>query len=635
MAEGQPEDIDVAKTLAKYTNRRKQIEAEERARRREGFLSSGDSDIELESFIPAHRRRKEKAVRRALVQNVLTAGANQMAKHEEVEKKRRKREEQKAKEEEKRSLLEKHGDYQQEEQDPVDLQRKEEEAILAALNDQSSLLAIAEAARGVTYSSSLRTGWVPPGHVRRQNESDCVTFRRKRGITVEGEQCPPPIGSFLEMKFPRALLDGLKKKNITVPTPIQVQGCPVALMGRDMIGIASTGSGKTITFALPMVMFALEQEVALPFERDEGPYALCIVPSRELAHQIHDVVSDLCKDLLRARFPEIRVALCIGGEPLGEQARLFHRGVHICIATPGRLSDMLTKRIFNLQLCRYLVLDEADRMLDMGFEDEIKSIFSFFRSQRQTLLFSATMPKKIQIFAKNALIRPIIVNVGRAGAASLNVLQEFEYVSREEKLVRILEALQKTPPRVLIFAEKKLDVDSIYEYLLVKGIEVACIHGGKDQKDRHEGIEAFRRGEKDVLVATDVASKGLDFKDIQHVLNYEMPDDIENYVHRIGRTGRSGRRGLSTTFINRRTDMNIMADLKQLLIEAGQPLPEMLQELGGGDDAAQSMTGTGQDRGCAYCSGLGHRITECPKLVGIQAKATQNMQRAAGEEGHY
>ncbi|CAJ0575473.1 unnamed protein product, partial [Mesorhabditis spiculigera] len=415
----------------------------------------------------------------------------------------------------------------------------------------------------------------------------------------------------------------------------KVQGCPVALSGRDMIGIASTGSGKTITFALPMVMFALEQETALPFDRGEGPFALVIVPSRELAHQIHDVVSDLCHGLSRARYAQIRVALCIGGEPLGEQARMFHQGVHICIATPGRLSDMLSKKIFNLQLCRYLVLDEADRMLDMGFEDEIKSIFSYFRAQRQTLLFSATMPKKIQIFAKNALVRPIIVNVGRAGAASLNVRQEFEFVSREEKLVKVLESLQKTSPRVLIFAEKKLDVDNIYEYLLVKGVEAAAIHGGKDQKDRHEGIEAFRRGDKDVLVATDVASKGLDFKGIEHVLNFDMPDDIENYVHRIGRTGRSGRRGLATTFINRRTDMNIMADLKQLLIEAGQPLPEMLQDLGGGDAAAQSQNGTGQDRGCAYCSGLGHRITDCPKLVGIQAKATQNMQRAAGEEGHY
>ncbi|CAJ0566124.1 unnamed protein product, partial [Mesorhabditis spiculigera] len=626
----------VAKSLEKYKARRRQIEQEEKKRQREGLLSSGESDLEMDLFVPAHKRRKEKAMRRALVQTVLTVGTSTKNATREEEEARKRKEAERAKEEEKKSLLEKHSDVPEEVvQDPVDVQRQEEEAILASLNDQNSLLAITEAARGVVYEQSLKTSWRPPYHIRKQSETDHATNRRKRGITVEGEDPPPAIGSFLEMKYPKCILDALREKNITVPTAIQVQGCPVALSGRDMIGIASTGSGKTITFALPMVMFALEQETALPFDRGEGPFALVIVPSRELAHQIHDVVSDLCHGLARARYAQIRVALCIGGEPLGEQARMFHQGVHICIATPGRLSDMLSKKIFNLQLCRYLVLDEADRMLDMGFEDEIKSIFSYFRAQRQTLLFSATMPKKIQIFAKNALVRPIIVNVGRAGAASLNVRQEFEFVSREEKLVKVLESLQKTSPRVLIFAEKKLDVDNIYEYLLVKGVEAAAIHGGKDQKDRHEGIEAFRRGDKDVLVATDVASKGLDFKGIEHVLNFDMPDDIENYVHRIGRTGRSGRRGLATTFINRRTDMNIMADLKQLLIEAGQPLPEMLQDLGGGDDAAQSQNGTGQDRGCAYCSGLGHRITDCPKLVGIQAKATQNMQRAAGEEGHY
>lgn len=168
---------------------------------------------------------------------------------------------------------------------------------------------------------------------------------------------------------------------------------------------------------------------------------------RELARQIYDLVIEMFEALTNAGFPAMRAGLCIGGVPIGEQSKEFRDGLHIVVATPGRLSDMLTKKIINLEVCRYLVLDEADRMLDMGFEDEIKSIFYFFKAQRQTLLFSATMPKKIQYFAKSALVKPIVVNVGRAGAASLNVLQELEFVRSENKLVRVLECLQKTAPK--------------------------------------------------------------------------------------------------------------------------------------------------------------------------------------------
>lgn len=190
--------------------------------------------------------------------------------------------------------------------------------------------------------------------------------------------------------------------------------------------------------------------------------------------------------------------------------------------------DMLERRLLTLDMCRYLCMDEADRMIDMGFEEDIRTIFSYFKAQRQTLLFSATMPKKIQNFAKSALVEPVVVNVGRAGAASLNVRQEVEFVKYENKVVQILECLQKTPPPVLIFAEKKDDVDKIHEYLLLKGVEAVAIHGGKDQEDRTRAVREFKEGKKDVLVATDVASKGLDFPDVQHVINFDMPDDIEN-----------------------------------------------------------------------------------------------------------
>lgn len=324
---------------------------------------------------------------------------------------------------------------------------------------------------------------------------------------------------------------------------------------------------------------------------------------RELARQTSLFLRNLADAAMTDSYPEIRVLTCIGGESLKNQIETIRRGVHVVVATPGRLIDMLDKKIMNLNVCRYLCFDEADRMIDMGFEEEVRNIISYFKvheitltdfnttilvikslilkAQRQTLLFSATMPKKIQNFAKSALVKPVTVNVGRAGAASTNIIQEVEYVKPESRIPHLLQSLQKTPPPVLIFAEKKQDVDAIHEYLLMKGVEVVSIHGGKEQEERTWAIDKFKSAEKDVLVATDVASKGLDFPDIQHVICFDMPEDIENYVHRIGRTGRRGQQGMSTTFVNRSIEEAVLLDLKHLLIEAKQKVPEFLQNLGG------------------------------------------------------
>ena len=287
------------------------------------------------------------------------------------------------------------------------------------------------------------------------------------------------------------------------------------------------------------------------------------------------------------------------------------------VATPGRLMDMLNKKMVTLDMCRYLCLDEADRMIDMGFEEDVRTIFSYFRAQRQTLLFSATMPKKIQNFARSALVCPITVNVGRAGAASMNIRQDVEFVKTEAKIVFILECLQKTPPPVLIFAERKQDVDAIQEYLLLKGVQAVSTHGGKDQEERQRAVQQFRSKDKDVLVATDVASKGLDFPKIAHVINYDMPDDIENYVHRIGRTGRGSEKGIATTLINKSVEEAVLLDLKHLLIEASQRVPPFLATLASEQEAFLKVGG---DPGCSYCGGLGHRITACPKLEAMNHK---------------
>ena len=308
--------------------------------------------------------------------------------------------------------------------------REEERMMEKATTIQApALISVAERAKGITYTESIKTSWRPPRHIREMPKEKFDKMRQKWHILIEGEDVPPPIKSFKDMRFPPAILDALLDKGIKRPTPIQVQGIPVALSGRDMVGIAFTGSGKTMVFTLPLIMRSLEAEVALPLQSGEGPIGMIISPSRELATQTFRVAQHFCDFLARSKkFPEIRPCLCIGGVPLKEQMNVVRKGVHAIIATPGRLNDHLNKRRFNLDACSYICLDEGDRMLDMGFDTEIQNVFNHFRSQRQTLLFSATMPQKFQDFAKEALGRPIIVNVGRAGAANLDVIQEVEYV---------------------------------------------------------------------------------------------------------------------------------------------------------------------------------------------------------------
>lgn len=506
----------------------------------------------------------------------------------------------------------------------LEKQLKEEKEIFESVAEKKALMGVAELAKGIQYTDPIKTGWKPPRYILDLTEEEREKIRQKYRIWVDGDDVCPPITTFREMKFPKAILKSLRKKGIKKPSPIQMQGLPSVLSGRDMIGIAFTGSGKSLVFILPIIMFALEQEYQLPFRRDEGPYGLIVAPSRELAKQHHDIIKYYCDALEQDGYPKLRSCLCIGGMSMKAQTDMLRNGCHIMVATPGRLMDMLNKKKVLLDICRYLCLDEADRMIDMGFEEDVRTIFSYFKGQRQTLLFSATMPKKIQNFAKSALVKPVTVNVGRAGAASMDVVQDVEYVKHESKIGNLLQALQKTPPPVLIFAEKKQDVDAIHEFLLYRGIEAVAIHGGKDQEERSQAVESFRKGEKDILVATDVASKGLDFQEIQHVINFDMPTDIEDYVHRIGRTGRSGKKGLATTFVNKSCDESVLLDLKHLLIEAKQKLPAFLAVL---QSENEKYLDTGSEKGCTYCGGLGHRIINCPKLEAMQNKQATSVGR--------
>ncbi|WVR09449.1 hypothetical protein IAU60_006516 [Kwoniella sp. DSM 27419] len=513
------------------------------------------------------------------------------------------------------------------EKSAAEREAEKEAALLAEMERaQKKLAGAQELAQGTSYTESLKTTWRPPHFIRDMSEEEHQAVRDKHHIITEGDSVPPPITAFADMKVPKPILDYLKTKGIKKPSPIQIQGIPTAFSGRDMIGIAFTGSGKTLAFTLPAIMQALEMEAKLPFVRGEGPVGLIICPSRELARQTYEGSLAMCNALKESgQYPEIRSLLCIGGINMADQGDVLNRGVHIVVATPGRLIDMLDKNKLNANNCKYLCMDEADRMIDMGFEEDVRSIMSHFKYQRQTLLFSATMPRKIQDFAQQSLINPILVNVGRAGAANMDVIQEVEYVKQEAKMVYLLECLQKTPPPVIIFSDNKNEVDDIQEYLLLKGVEAVAIHGSKTQEEREYAIRAFKSGAKDVMVASGVASKGLDFNEIQHVIVYSMPKEIEDYVHEIGRTGRSGKTGIATTFVNMNTSEQTLLDLKYLLMEAKQKIPEFLLSI---DDPRAAHGGA--LKGCPICGGLGHGLSDCPKLQEEQRRKQAGMTRYDG-----
>ncbi|KAK9738498.1 Helicase conserved C-terminal domain [Popillia japonica] len=579
----------------------KQDPPKKRYRRNDIDKENSDSDDNYVPYIPVKERKKQQLIKLGRIGQLKEEQNKPKSSSENETNEEEEDEEQVWGRKYNISLLDQHTELKKlaeaKKVSAVERQLKKEEEILEIVAEKKALMGVSELAKGIQYNEPIKTSWTPPRYILHMPESRHEMIRSEMRILVEGDDIPAPLKSFREMKFHRGILDGLKEKNIRKPTPIQVQGIPTVLSGRDMIGIAFTGSGKTLVFVLPLVMFCLEQEFKLPFLKNEGPYGLIICPSRELAKQTYDIIQHFCNSLQKHGMPQIRSCLAIGGIPVSESIEIIQKGVHIMVATPGRLMDMLEKKIVKLGVCRYLCMDEADRMIDLGFEEDVRTIFSYFNGQRQTLLFSATMPKKIQNFARSALVKPVTINVGRAGAASMNVVQEVEYeveyVKQEAKIVYLLECLQKTHPPVLIFAEKKQDVDAIHEYLLLKGVEAVAIHGGKDQEERSRSVEAFRKQQKDVLVATDVASKGLDFPEVQHVINYDMPDDVENYVHRIGRT-------------------------------AKQKIPTFLAEL---CSESEKYLNLGDERGCSYCGGLGHRITDCPKLEALQNKQASNIGR--------
>jgi len=437
-----------------------------------------------------------------------------------------------------------------------------------------------------TLTKFEKNFYVEAESVRKMSEKELAEYYKEKQITVTGRDIPKPIRAFEEASFPDYLLQELLSAGFKAPTAIQSQGWPIALKGKDVIGLAETGSGKTLAFLLPSIVHINAQ----PFlERGDGPIVLVLAPTRELAVQIQTE----CQKF--GASSRIKNTCVYGGVPKGPQIRDLQRGVEIVIATPGRLIDMLESKKTNLRRVTYLVLDEADRMLDMGFEPQIRKILEQIRPDRQTLMWSATWPKEVQRLAKDFLVDPIQINIGSLGlSANHKVVQHIQICQEADKRTKLLKLLEEVMDggKILIFTETKRGTDQLTRNLRTDGWPALAIHGDKSQQERDWVLAEFKTGKSPIMIATDVAARGLDVKDIKYVINYDFPNSLEDYVHRIGRTGRAGASGVSYTFFTPQ-NMKLAKELVDVLEESKQEIPP---ELGQFAQMARSFKGGGRSR---------------------------------------
>nr|XP_040046597.1 ATP-dependent RNA helicase DDX42 [Gasterosteus aculeatus aculeatus] len=403
-------------------------------------------------------------------------------------------------------------------------------------------------------------------------ETQVLELRHKLNLRVSGAVPPKPCTSFAHFNFDEQLMHQIRKSEYTQPTPIQCQGLPIALSGRDMIGIAKTGSGKTAAFIWPMLVHIMDQK---ELQEGEGPIAVVVCPTRELCQQIHAE----CKRFGKAY--SLRSVAVYGGGSMWEQAKALQEGAEIVVCTPGRLIDHVKKKATSLQRVSYLVFDEADRMFDMGFEYQVRSIASHVRPDRQTLLFSATFRKKIERLARDILIDPIRVVQGDVGEANEDVTQMVEMLhSATQKwdwLTRRLVEFTSTGS-VLIFVTKKANCEELATNLTQEGYSLGLLHGDMDQSERNKVISDFKKKNLPVLVATDVAARGLDIPSIRTVVNYDVARDIDTHTHRIGRTGRAGEKGVAYTLLTNK-DTTFAGDLVRNLEGANQAVSKELMDI--------------------------------------------------------
>ncbi|XP_051735794.1 probable ATP-dependent RNA helicase DDX23 [Ctenopharyngodon idella] len=420
-------------------------------------------------------------------------------------------------------------------------------------------------------------------------DRDWRIFREDYSITTKGGKIPNPIRNWKEYSLPPHILEVIEKCGYKDPTPIQRQAIPIGLQNRDIIGVAETGSGKTAAFLIPLLVWITTlPKIDRIEDSDQGPYAVILAPTRELAQQIEEETIKFGKPL------GIRTVAVIGGISREDQGFKLRMGCEIVIATPGRLIDVLENRYLVLSRCTYVVLDEADRMIDMGFEPDVQKILEYIpvtnqkpdtddaedpekmmqnfesgkHKYRQTVMFTATMPAAVERLARSYLRRPAVVYIGSAGKPHERVEQKVILMSEGEKRKKLLEVLASGfEPPIIIFVNQKKGCDVLAKSLEKMGYNACTLHGGKGQEQREFALSNLKAGAKDILVATDVAGRGIDIHDVSMVLNYDMAKNIEDYIHRIGRTGRAGKSGMAMTFLTKE-DSSVFYDLKQAILES-------------------------------------------------------------------
>ncbi|CAG7785746.1 unnamed protein product [Allacma fusca] len=449
----------------------------------------------------------------------------------------------------------------------------------------------------------------PSPAVLSRTEAEVAEFLNTNQVVLSGRDAPKAIENFCEVGFSPSIMSCIAKLGFDKPTCIQSVVWPIALSGRDMVGIAQTGSGKTLAYMLPALVHIGHQP---PIQRGDGPIALILAPTRELAQQIQQVAKDF------EHATSTRNSCIFGGAPKGPQAQELQSGVELVIATPGRLIDFLESGRTNLSRCSYLVLDEADRMLDMGFEPQIRKIIKQVRPDRQTVMLSATWPTEVRSLAEDFFTDYVQINVGSMSlSANRNILQIVDVCEEREKETKLLmlldEIAQEDENKTIIFAETKRKVDHLTREMRKIGWAAMCIHGDKTQGERDWVLKEFRGNRAPILVATDVAARGLDVEDVKFVINFDYPHSSEDYIHRIGRTGRSKKLGTAYSFFTPDNSKQVH-DLIDVLKEANQTVNPKLYDLKNHWKARAPTSGRGNFRsagrrpdtadgkgyGCAY-----------------------------------
>ncbi|KAI9670578.1 MAG: pre-mRNA processing RNA-helicase [Alyxoria varia] len=477
----------------------------------------------------------------------------------------------------------------------------------------------------MNYLPFRKSFYTEPLEVAQMSPEELANLRLELdGIKVKGVDAPKPVQKWSQFGLGVPSLEVIRRLGFDQPTAIQAQAIPAIMSGRDVTGIAKTGSGKTIAFLLPMFRHIKDQR---PLESLDGPIGLVLTPTRELCTQIHKE----CKPWLKAL--NLRAVSAYGGAPIKDQIAELKRGAEIVVCTPGRMIDLLAAnagRVTNLRRVTYTVLDEADRMFDMGFEPQVMKILANVRPQRQTVLFSATFPRNMEALARKTQSKPVEIVVGGRSVVAPEIKQVVEVRSEETKFVRLLQLLgevhEDEDARTLVFVERQESAEELMNAILRKGYPCFTIHGGKDQYDRDSVISDFKAGIFPVLVATSVAARGLDVKQLKMVVNYDCPNHLEDYVHRSGRTGRAGNEGLAVTFVTPEQG-RYSIDVAKALKQSKQEIPSEIQNL---VDTTLSNIKSGKEKGASY--GFGGKGLEHVDAKHEAARARERGQYKTGDE---